>query len=199
MSEANVRRHGLEPMIASVPVADEAGVSIVVQSDMGHINLRGDATDTGFVDAAETALGQPLPVEPNTATSGTRRIYWLGPDEWLVVTAAAGTAALTSALEAGLIGQHAAVNDLSGGNVALRLEGPRARDVLAKGCTLDLHPAELSVGQCAQSGLAKASILLGVLDETPAFEIVVRRSFADYMLRWLLHSARMYGVNASTS
>ncbi len=197
MSEASVRRHGLEPLLASAPQTGEAEVSIVVQGALGHINLRGDAMDARLVAAAESALGQRLPVEPNTFTSGAHRIYWLGPDEWLVVTAAVGT--VVKDLEQSLIGQHAAINDLSGGNVALRLEGPRARDVLAKGCTLDLHATEFSAGRCAQSGLAKANMLLGALDESPAFEIVVRRSFADYLLRWLLHSSRMYGVNSSTS
>ena len=35
---------------------------------------------------------------------------------------------------------------------------------------------------------------LGLVDDAPVFEIVVRRSFADYLCRWLDHVARHGGV-----
>ena len=76
----------------------------------------------------------------------------------------------------------------------LRLAGRDARGVLARGCTLDLHPDVFSVGAAAQTGLAKARVLIGLVDAAPVFEIVVRRSFADYLCRWLAHVARHGGV-----
>ena len=81
----------------------------------------------------------------------------------------------------------------------MRINGPRVRDVLAKGCTLDFHPAEFEVGACAQSGLAKANILIGLIDEKPVFEIVVRRSFAEYLVLWLEHAATEYNVEFSVT
>jgi sarcosine oxidase subunit gamma len=75
------------------------------------------------------------------------------------------------------------------------LIGPGAREVLAKGCTLDLHPDEFKPGACAQSGLAKASVLLAMIDERPSFEIKVRRSFAEYVLLWLNYSGREFGIS----
>jgi sarcosine oxidase subunit gamma len=60
--------------------------------------------------------------------------------------------------------------------------------VLSRGCPLDLHPQVLAVGQCAQSHYFKASIvLIPVSDDT--FELVVRRSFADYFCRIMLDAA----------
>ena len=51
--------------------------------------------------------------------------------------------------------------------------------------------AQLPTGACAQTGLAKASMLIACLDEQePLFEIIVRRSFADYVIRWLKNAAR---------
>ena len=90
--------------------------------------------------------------------------------------------------------RHVAVNDLSGGQIALELKGPNCRDLLAKGCTLDLHPSVFSVGDCAQSGLAKASVLIALTDETPTFLVVVRRSFSDYLCRWLAHAGSDEGI-----
>ena len=197
MSENGERRHGLEPILGAAPAAADAGVSIVVQSDAGFVNLRGNPEDPVFVDAAAGVLGQELPLAANTFSTGKRRVYWLGPDEWLVVTDAADAAATTAQFDDAIPGLHAAVNDVSGGNVVLQLAGDGAREVLARGCTLDLHPDVFPVSACAQSGLAKASVLLGLLDETPAFEIIVRRSFSDYLCRWLTHSARSQGVRFS--
>lgn len=172
------------------------GVTIRVQSGQAFVNLRGNATDPAFADSIEQVLGQPLPGTPNTFTSGEHRVYWLGPDEWLVVSDDHAGPELAAKLETCVDGKHASVNDLGGGNVGLLMIGDDTPLVLAKGCTLDFHPDCFGVLQCAQSGLARASVLLGRLDHgnRPAFEIIVRRSFSDYLCRWLAHSARSYGV-----
>ena len=77
---------------------------------------------------------------------------------------------------------------------ALQLQGPGVRTLLAKGCTLDLHPSVFTISSCAQSGLAKANVLLCLADEAPTFIVVVRRSFADYLCRWLAHAGRDMGI-----
>jgi len=55
---------------------------------------------------------------------------------------------------------------------------------------LDLHPRAFPVGHCAQTHFAHAGALICLWDERPAFELVVRRSFADYLWQWLLTAAR---------
>ena len=101
---------------------------------------------------------------------------------------------LAAELASALADCHVAVNDVSGGNVALRLQGAATRDLFAKGCTLDFHPDVFGVGQCAQSGLGKAAVLFGQLDDAPTFELIVRRSFAGYLVKWLHHAGREYGI-----
>lgn len=196
MPELPLRRHGLEPFVAQLPqdTSGDAGVAIQLQADLGHINLRGSQENLEFVRIATSVLGQELPVIANTMSLGKLRIYWLGPNEWLILTSVDGTPKLVTLLREALQGQHAAVTELSGGQLTMRIDGPRVRDVLAKGCTLDFHPAEFEVGACAQSGLAKANILIGLIDEKPVFEIVVRRSFAEYLVLWLEHAATQYKV-----
>ena len=53
------------------------------------------------------------------------------------------------------------------------------------------------IGQCAQSHLAKAPILLRRLDRRSSFEIIVRRSFADYFWLWLEDAAAEYSLAVS--
>ena len=197
MSETTERRHGLEPFFASVESAVQARVDISVLSGYGFLNVRLDPGCEQAVGAATRVLGQPMPLPSNTFTTGEHRVYWLGPDEWLIVTSGEGAAALGSELAEALAGFHAAINDVSGGHVALCVSGVDARAVLAKGCTLDLHPREFAPPQCARTGLAKATVLLGALDNESTFTIIVSRSFSDYLCRWLAHAARPHGVRFS--
>jgi len=196
MSEPFTRRHGLEGLLTEPGGSRQAdpGASVTVRGDLGYVNVRGRASDASFVQSIEQAVGQPLPLEPNTSSFGQHKLFWLGPDEWAVVTPASGAARLAKQLEEASQDRHVAVNDLSGGQIALELKGPNCRDLLAKGCPLDLHPAVFSVGDCAQSGLAKASVLIALTDETPTFLVVVRRSFSDYLCRWLAHAGSDEGI-----
>ena len=198
MSDAMTRRHGLEPFLGELAgeQGGDADARLTVCGELGHINLRGNATDRDLVTAVEDVLGQSLPVAPNTLSDGAHRAFWLGPNEWLIVTAADQTSALAERLHEATSRFHVAVNDVSGGQIAMRLSGPAARSILAKGCTLDLHPSVFAVGACAQSGLAKASVLLALLDDE-TFMIVVRRSFSDYLCRWLAHAGADGGIGFS--
>lgn len=158
------------------------------------LNLRGRADDPGFVDAMRTTLGLDLPTEPNCCRSTTaegddaaQTIYWLGPDEWLVMAAMGTEAALEAALRAARPEDPwLAVVDVSHNFTGLRLGGTSARDVLATGCPLDLHPRVFDVDHCAQTMLAKSRILLRQVSVEPAFEIWVRNSFARYLADWIL-------------
>ena len=115
------------------------------------------------------------------------------PDEWLVVTPPDAQTSLAQSLESALDGVHSSVTDVTGGQTVITLSGPRARDVLAKGCPLDLHPSVLRPGDCAQTLLAKANIIIRCVDDSPSFELIVRRSFADYAALWLHDAAQEYG------
>ena len=92
-------------------------------------------------------------------------------------------------LRLALDGLFAAVTVVGGGQTVLVLEGSAARDVLARGCTLDLHPRAFVPGRCAQTLLGKAPVLLRLVSATPKFELVVRRSFADYLWLYLASAA----------
>ena len=166
-------------------------------SDVGYLNIRGDSEDAAFVDAIGTVCGVELPREPNTVSVGTNTMYWLGPNEWLLATPESAAVEIAEKLKKTLKNQHFAVNDLSGGQVTYRLLGDAVAVLLAKGCTLDLHPSVFGPGQCAQSGLAKSAVLLTPLEDGSGYEIVVRRSFADYLWQWLLRAGRDFGLAAT--
>jgi sarcosine oxidase subunit gamma len=162
---------------------------------LGHLDLRGSPREPAFLTAAERALGIHLPLEPNTvAESASVIALWLGPDEWWVLTAPDREADVERALRQALAGIVSAVTDVSGGHTVVRVQGERARDVLQKGCGLDLDPRTFGPGRCASTNFAKAAVVIRSLDDSRCYELIVRRSFAEYTALWLRDAAVQYGV-----
>lgn len=157
------------------------------------VNVRGDTRDAAFMQAMESVLGCRPPEKANTIARGNGYdLLWLGPDEWLVRSATAHDATRSAPLQAKLgaafAGVFAAVVDIGSGYTVLEISGTRTREVLARGCPLDLHPKLFGEGQCAQSHYFKASMTL-VPTGANSFDIVVRRSFADYFVKMMLDAA----------
>lgn len=130
----------------------------------------------------------PLPTTPNTAwEDGPRAALWLGPDEWLVLGPPGAGPEIAGELEGALDGLLRSIVDVSANRVAIELSGPRTKEVLSKGCALDLHPRSWRPGMCAQTMLARAQVILHERSETT--RILVRPSFADYLVDWLIDAA----------
>ena len=157
---------------------------------LGFLNLRGKSNNTGFLAASLRVLGCEPPTEANTLVeAGDNRIYWLGPDEWLVVTPTGRQAKLQAELLEALDGVFSAVVDNSSGLTLLEITGDNAAALLATDCPLDLHPRVFKPGQCAQTRLAKAAMIVAPLRDGRGFEVIIRRSFADYLLLWMQDAA----------
>ena len=158
--------------------------------------MRLDPEDDAALGAVESVLSVPLPMVPNTVSSGRNATcLWLGPDEWLVICERIQAPVLGADLQAALDPMLSSVNDLSGGQTIISLSGNRALDTMAKGCSLDLHPRVFSPGLCAQTQIAKTAALIRPLpSNVPRYDIIVRRSLADYLWRWLRNAAAEYGV-----
>jgi len=184
---------GLEARAAAF--VGDAGVTLRESPMRGLLVLRGDAAGAEFRGAVAAVLGLEPVVEPLTAVR--RRdvsMLWLGPDEWLVVTPERRLDRIERALRDALEGQHTALTDVSHGRAIVVLSGPHAREVLAKGCTLDLHPRVFGPGRCAQSRLAKCQALIHQTTDAPEYEIHVQRSFAQYAWTWLEDAGQEFGV-----
>ena len=200
MTDHSQTRHGLESFLESRPVVDNEsdgnsqGLVVRVESGIGHINLRANPANTELVNVVEELLEQELPLIPNTMSSGQYRIYWLGPDEWQILCPLERCASLIANLRTSTSGRHVSINNISAGQVTMGISGSAVRDVLVAGCTLDFHPQVFKSGSCAQSGLSKTAVLIGRLEGPSEFEVVVRRSFAEYLALWFQHSAKPFGV-----
>ena len=193
------RQHALDAFLHNAVAGDKSSVIVEVNPGLDYINLRGNPTDRKFVSAVNKVLRVDLPLQPNTFSAGLSAAYWLGPDEWLIASPAGERPTLPTLLDDALSGMHASLNVLSGGYVALRVGGMNAAALLSKGCTLDFHPRSFTAGQCAQSGLAKASVIICMVDDKPTFDVIVRRSFAEYLALWLRRAGAEFGVHFGVS
>jgi sarcosine oxidase subunit gamma len=171
-------------------VVDGRQVSLDEAPLMDMLNLRGNPADAGFGSAVHSVTGLALPLAANTATMGAdRQLLWLGPDEWLLQCPIGQGAALETALRQALAGQHFAVVNVGHGNTVLRIQGPGAADLLARGCPLDFHASVFASGQVAQSHISRANATILCKQAGSHYEVTVRRSFADYLFRWLCAAA----------
>jgi len=180
------------------------GNATVVISERSHrcqIGIRGDAADPVFAEAVAKVLKVDLPVEPCAASGDPNSLHvlWLGPDEWLVVGHPDQQDKLLPALSKALGHVHAAVWDVSDSRTTIHLTGSVARPALSKGCAIDLHPRVFGPGHCVSTHLAKAHVILHqtAYDEetgTPAYDIYVHRSFAEYLWSWLQDAGREFVV-----
>lgn len=174
--------------------SDAADVIFCERAFLGHINLRGEPGSAAFVGAVRLALGLALPLEANTfIDENDMRACWLGPNEWLVMCDGAEEHARANDLRHALEGQFAAVTEIGSGQIVLGVGRARARDVIAKGCPLDLHPRVFAPGCCAQTYIARSGVTILLTSAAPSFELIVRRSYADYLWGWLTDAAAEYG------
>ena len=167
---------------------------------MAGLRLRRCATDVVEVaaqsgrgaDLERVAAGRGtiLPAFGRALLAADRAAICLRPARWLLLSPPAPPGDCAAAWAAACAGVGAAV-DLSSGLVALHLAGPAVREVLARGCRLDLDPSMFPPGRAAATIMAQVSAMLvatraGVLLLTPS-------STARHFAEWLEHTAAPFG------
>ena len=119
------------------------------------------------------------------------RLFWSGPGRFIM------TLPEDVDIEARLLkvcGQSAAIVDQSDGRFVLQLDGPRVRETLAKGVSIDLHPQAFRSGDTALVQVAHLQTQLTAIDEAQGFELMCPRAAAGDIWHWLAESAAEHGV-----
>lgn len=167
-----------------------AGLAIEMREDLTMASF---AAAKGKVDALCAAIrdayGVDLPRRPQRVAGRGIAFVWAGPDQWLAVADRENGRDLEHELMA-LLSGLASVVDQSDGRVVVRVSGPMARTVLAKGVPIDLHPRAFGPGSAAITHASHIGVIIWQLDDIPTFEMALFRSYADSFTHWLLDSAR---------
>lgn len=179
-------------------VKADTRVTLRERAFLGQLTLRGGAIVLD--EALREVLGLGLPGEPLglvqasfDGAAGECSIQWLSPDEWLLIVPGGEEFDVERRLREALGDAHFAISNVSGGQTLLELKGEAAREVLMKSVAYDVHPRHFPVGKAVTTVFAKASVILRRPSEE-RWELVVRRSFADYTYRWLLDAGEEFGI-----
>ncbi|PID62295.1 MAG: sarcosine oxidase subunit gamma [Gammaproteobacteria bacterium] len=177
---------------AGASPGDGAGVQFTPLGAHGLLVLRArDEVRDALAAGLRSVCELDLPDKLQSVARGEYCLRWISPDEWwlsLPFDAADSTLAkLRDAIDASV-----ALVDLSSGYEFMRLEGSKAREVLMKSVPYPVDAAHLPPGKVVSTMLSKSQLCLRALDDD-AFELIVRRSFADYVWHWLVDAAGEYG------
>ncbi len=172
-----------------------AAVTLSERSACILLNLRGSPENEPFRESVRAVLHVELPEVGRSADSELASIYWLGPDEWLAVVDQATLAEPVAALR-GAIQGHVSIVDVSSAQSLLAVQGAGVAELLQKASVYDFHPREFGPGRCAQTTFAKATALVRCVGEEH-FELIVRRSFIDYVARWIVDACAESGCHIS--
>ncbi|MDA0844371.1 MAG: sarcosine oxidase subunit gamma [Proteobacteria bacterium] len=183
--------HGKAMTMHPNPNSGKPGLVFCELAHLGKLNMRADKSAGKMV---KSITGCMFPPAANTFTSaGERHAVWLGPDEFMIICEAGKDEELASSIQASFGNRHAAVTNITDALAAFHLKGAAVRQVLAKGCALDLHHSSFTSGDAAQTLLSHAAVTIMALADDE-FIVICRTSFASYLHDWLLDAALEYGV-----
>jgi len=165
LKRSPLRGHASQFAAASDALGDRLAIREL--AFLSQVDLRADPGDVAVMERLRAGLGFALPQIPNTTSEDQQEL-------------------IEGALRSALSDAPGAVTDVSATRTVVELRGPLARDVLATGCPVDLHPRVFGPGRCAQTLLGKAQVIVQLAEPTPAFWVYVRSSFAGYVADWVL-------------
>jgi sarcosine oxidase subunit gamma len=117
------------------------------------------------------------------------------PERWLLLAPPAVPGATLSGWRAPCTG-CAALVELSSALTVLHLAGPAVREVLARGCRLDLHPDVFAEGSAASTHMAQVPVTLAVLPG--GWLVLTPSSTARHFQEWLTVTAGPFGLTSRT-
>jgi methylglutamate dehydrogenase subunit D len=139
--------------------------------------------------------GKSKALKDALATLKSVNVLWAGPDQYFVQSTAKSETALYTELKTKLV-NIASITDQSHGRVTIRISGPKARAVLAKGTPIDLHDDEIPLGKSALTQMAHVGVHLTRTGKDE-FTLSVFRGFSESFWEWLTSQSAEFGYQVS--
>ena len=143
--------------------------------------------------AVKTHYGVELSSSPKRVDNNDVAFVWAGPGLWFAMAERTAERDLETELKTKL-GGLASIADQSDGRAILRISGTAAREALAKGLPIDLHPRAFKAGDVAITHASHIGVTIWQIDDAPTYEIALFRSFADSFWHWLKEAAVSVGA-----
>ncbi len=170
--------HGLA--LQPGPLAEGSAVTVTLLAPVGRFSLRARETD---VPALSKAIGVDLPRRiGRRAGVGTIEALCLGPDEWQILTDEADTPRLVEDCARIYAEAPHSLTDISDREITVRIEGPKAAELLTLGCPRDID--RIAAGEGRRTLMDGASVVL-LRDGAQSFRLDVWRSFVPHVIALL--------------
>ena len=183
--------HGKAATMLPNPEGGKPGLVFCEMEHLCKLNMRADKSAGKMI---KSITGCKFPPAANKfTTAGERHAVWLGPDEFMIICEAGKDEELASAINTSFGSRHAAVTNVTDALAAFDIRGAAVRQLLAKGCALDLHQNSFASGDAAQTLLSHAAVTIMAL-ANDEFIVICRTSFAPYLHDWIIDAALEYGV-----
>jgi heterotetrameric sarcosine oxidase gamma subunit len=173
---------GPEPVPASVRLASCAADVVEIAA------LHGRARE---LESIAGGRGLDLPALGRLTLASDQLALCVRPERWLLLGPPAFPGA-TAALWQGACARVGAAVDLSSGLTALHLSGPQVRELLSRGCRLDLDPEVFPAGSAAATIMAQVAVILAVLPS--GLLLLTPATTARHLREWLVSTAKPFGL-----
>lgn len=189
----HVRVLGLD---AQTSDGDSASTAALTEKPVqGLLILRGDESRASLSAALKKTIDIALPETLQSTESAVYCARWMTPNEWLLSCPLSEAHELEVKLRAA-VSEPLAIVNVSGGYSCLELSGPDALSILKKSTGYDVDPQHFPAGKVVNTTFAKAQVTLRALPDG-ACELLVRRSFADYVFLWIQRAGKEYGLKTT--
>ncbi len=187
MSDLNMQSPLVEMTVNEGISVEGSGITLSELPILEHFNLRLQPDDPVLLDQVLRSLGISIIQQPNSFIIHDNVLCaWLGPDEWLLIVPLDRADRLEDEMTSILANRFATLVKLGSGQTVFRVKGHKAAKFLSRGIAIDLEDPGFAAGSCAQTVIAHVNVLvLNHSRDEPTFDLVVRRSYADHLWRWL--------------
>jgi len=136
------------------------------------------------IDGLEFSL-QNSKVSSNKET----RILWSAPNTWLVISRKEN---IVKIIKDTCSNENFAVTDISHSRAVIQIKGIQAKEILKKGCPLNLN--EFEKNNCAGTVFHGITILVDFVDNNPdTFNLLTLRSFGESFYHHITDAALEFG------
>tara|TARA_B100001765_G_C19454092_1_gene316044 strand:- start:190 stop:777 length:588 start_codon:yes stop_codon:yes gene_type:complete len=109
------------------------------------------------------------------SSNNDTRILWTGPSNWLLVSTKQN---ILNSVQNICDDRNFAVTDLSHSRAVIELKGSKSKEILKKGCPINLN--EFKVNNCANSVFHGITITIDMVSNDPeTFRVFALRSFGE--------------------
>lgn len=162
------------------PVATSSAAAVSILAPVGRLSLRAREAE---LPALSRAIGAEFPRRIGCRASvGTTEVLCLGPDEWQILVFEADAPRLIEACARIYPEAPHSLTDISAREISVRIEGPKAAELLTLGCPRDID--RLPEGEGRRTIMDGATVVLW-RDGADSFRLDVWRSFAPHVVALL--------------